>query len=97
MGFLKRTEKPTEKELLRLPSGSFTVDAKGKIIVSTLSQSYPKTIVETISRTILECFLDATEAEHPLKEIFVEYAAFSLRAKPLRGGAIVFLTPRPVR
>ena len=40
MGLLDFFNKPTPS-LLRLPSGSFTVDRKGKLLVSTVASSFP--------------------------------------------------------
>jgi hypothetical protein len=89
--FVKPQSSPT---MLRLPTGSFTVNPKGKIIVSTLPQAFPETLVKKISDLVLKTFHSAHKASIPLNEIAIEFAGLKITAKELRGGAIVFVSPR---
>jgi len=93
MGFLKLFSKapPT---LLRLPSGSFTVDREGSVLVRTLPSSYPMELVHEIGRQMLAAFQDAASAQLPLSEIVINYSSLKITARELRGGAIVFLSAK---
>jgi hypothetical protein len=95
MGFLKffSRAKPTPG-LIRVPSGSFTMDRQGKIITSTLPQAFPQALVREIGQQVLTCFRNAQTAELALTEVTIHYAALKLLARELRGGAIVFLMPQ---
>ncbi len=94
MGFLKRFSQPKPQALLRLPAGSFTLDRHGKVMTSTLPQSFPESCVQEISRRVLDSFHAAEKAEMPLSEIVIQYSALKLLARELRGGAIIFLMPQ---
>ncbi len=93
MGLLDIFGKPVPAPS-RLPSGSFTVDRAGDILVSTLPQSFPVTVVREIGRHVLQTFREAQAAQLPLSELIVYYASLKLTARDLRGGAIVFLIPQ---
>ncbi|MEO6035469.1 MAG: hypothetical protein ABIQ35_09460 [Verrucomicrobiota bacterium] len=93
MGFLTRFSKPKPK-LERLPSGSFTVDALGRVLASTLPHSFSNTYMADMSSTVLSIFKDARVAALPLSEIIVRYGGFKITARELRGGAIIFLKPK---
>ncbi len=80
--------------LVRLPTGSFTVDPTGKVVASTLPQSFPAAQVRQIGEVVLATFRSAHEANIPLMELIADYAALKLTARELRGGAIIFLAPR---
>jgi hypothetical protein len=80
--------------LLRLPSGSFTVDREGAVIVGTLPSSFPLGLIKDISEQILAAFRDAAEAQLPLSELIIHYPSLKITAKELRGGAIIFLSPK---
>jgi len=92
MGFLKFFSKPPAAPK-KLPSGSFTVDRDGQIVVSTLPQSFPKALLRDIADRVLKTFRGAQEAQLPLNELVVRYTGFKLTARNLRGAALVFLTP----
>lgn len=91
LGLFNRTQGTT---LLRLPSGSFTLDRFGRVLASTLPQSFPPEVVEQIGKLVLSTFSSAQSAEIPLSELAVEFATLKITARELRGGAIVFLAPR---
>ncbi len=80
--------------LVRLPTGSFTLDPTGRIVASTLPRSFPAAQVRQIGDLVLSTFQLAREAHIPLTELIADYAALKLTARELRGGAIIFLAPR---
>jgi hypothetical protein len=96
MGLLNRFRKaePAVRELVRLPSGSFTVDAAGKVIVSTLPRAFPEVKVREISMLVLRLLRSAREVDLPMSELVMQYSTLRLTARELRGGAIIFLAPR---
>ena len=93
MGFLKFFSKPMPT-LLRLPSGSFTMDRSGRVVVATLPSSFPMSLVEEIGHTVLTAFREAAAIQLPLEELVISYPALRITARDLRGGAIVFMTPQ---
>jgi hypothetical protein len=95
MGFLKLFSKPAVPQaLLRLPSGSFTLDRSGRVVVTTLPSSFPAQLVGEIGERVLGTFRDAQTAQLPLEELVVYYPALKITARELRGGAIVYLAPQ---
>ena len=96
MGFLNLFKKtsPDGAGLSRLPSGSYTIDAGGKVLVSTLPRAFPEEKLREISQQVLYAFKSAREAGMAVNEIVVQYATLRLTARELRGGAIIFLAPR---
>ena len=100
MGLLSLKSRPEDKTdtmLLRLPSGSFTLDPAGRVVASTLPRSFPSHLVQQVSRSIMETFESAREAHMELNELVVDFPAFKVTARELRGGAIIFLAPRSLR
>ena len=93
MGLLKFLSKPPPTPR-KLPSGSFTVDRDGVILVSTLPQAFPKALLRDVADCVLKTFRGAHDARLPLNELVVRYSSLKLTARNLRGGAIVFLSPR---
>ena len=97
MGFLNFFRKAeAEPTLLRIPSGSFTVDASGSILASTLPQSFPKDYVVELKDLVLSTFQDAQDSGIPMRELIIEYGALKVIAREMRGGAIVFLAPQSI-
>jgi hypothetical protein len=95
MGFLNFFSKPTMPQaLLRLPSGSFTLDRSGRVVVTTLPSGFPTELLLEIGDRILSTFRDAQAAQLPLDELVVYYPALKITARELRGGAIVYLVPQ---
>ncbi|MCX8089414.1 MAG: hypothetical protein N3I86_00540 [Verrucomicrobiae bacterium] len=78
---------------LRMPSGCFTVDRDGAIVVSTLPSDFPEAFVREIGRHVRETFAEARAAQLPLHELIVHYGGLKIVARELRGGALVFLSP----
>jgi hypothetical protein len=93
MGLLTLFSRPKATKLVKLPSGSFTLDPDGKILSSTLSQVFPDEYVRDIGDRVLTAFTHAREAQMPLSELVVHYSTFKLLARELRGGAMIFLVP----
>jgi hypothetical protein len=93
MGLLSRFTK-SAPTLLKLPSGSFTVDREGCVLIGTLPSSFPENLVNEISKQVLAAFRDAAAAQLPLSEIMINYPSLRISARELRGGAIVYLSPK---
>ena len=94
MGLLSLFARPTTVNLVRLPNGSFTVDGEGKVLISTLPHTFPEDWVAEIGEWVVSRFRAAQAAQVPLRELTVDYSALKLTARALRGGAIVFLSPK---
>jgi hypothetical protein len=83
--------------LLRLPSGSFTVDRDGSVLMSTLISNFPASLVKDIAQQVRAAFGEAAKAQLPLAELTINYPSLTISARELRGGAIVFLSPKAPR
>lgn len=94
MGFLNLFKNENADLTPRLPSGSFTMDRTGRIVISTVPHSFPEAHVREIGQLVLALFRSAQEQRLPLTELLIQYAGLKLSARDLRGGAIVFLAPR---
>jgi hypothetical protein len=92
MGFL--TKLRSKSDLHRLPSGSFTVDPLGNVVSSTLPAWVPAAQVREIGQQILAVFKGAAAVRLQCTEMKVQYAAFRITAREMRGGAIIFLSPK---
>ena len=93
MGLLNLFAKPAPT-LLRLPSGSFTVDREGCVLMGTLPSSFPTGLVQDIARQVRAAFGEAAAAQLPLTELIIHYPSLKIAARELRGGALVFLSPK---
>jgi hypothetical protein len=93
MGLLNLFSKASPT-LLRLPSGSFTVDREGMVLVGTLPSNFPDELTHVIGQRVLETFRQAEKAQLPLSEVTVNYPSLTITARELRGGAIIFLSPK---
>ena len=93
MGILKLFNKP-EPKIVKLPTGSFTVDRDGHILACTLGSAYPEELVAEVARQVLHAFAEALEARLPLTEIIIQFKGLKITARELRGGAMVFFTPK---
>jgi hypothetical protein len=93
MGLLKLFAKPAPT-LLRLPSGSFTVDREGAVLMGTLPSSFPASVVKEIAQRVRAVFGEAAAAQLPLAELVINYPSLKITARELRGGALVFLSPK---
>ena len=80
--------------LLRLSSGSFTVDREGGVLITTLPSTFTGELIAEIAREVLAAFRGAETASLPLAELIISYPSLQIIARELRGGAIVFLSPK---
>lgn len=78
----------------RLPKGSFTMDRTGRILAGTVPSSIPVTALHEIGQRVLDTFREAQHAQLPLSELIVNYGSLKITARELRGGAVVFLSPK---
>jgi hypothetical protein len=86
-------KKPQPATIPRTPKGAFTVDASGRVVMSTLSAAVATKVQEPLSAAILTAFRDAHSAQLALTELSFNFQGLRVTARELRGGAIVFLTP----
>ena len=93
MGFLKNFGK-SNPEPARLPNGAFTVDVQGRVVSSTIPRWVPEKQVQAIGQHILAVFSGARTAQLQFSEVVVQYGAFKITAREMRGGAMIFLAPR---
>jgi len=77
-----------------LPTGSFTVDSTGEILTSTVPSAFSRDSLKQIGHNVLEFFREAKRAEQAFTELNVQFSALDLKARELRGGAIIFLSSR---
>ena len=94
MGFLTRIFSSDRLPLRQLPCGSFTLDREGRILTSTLPQSFPVEFLREIGDPVLASFQSARKAHLPLTEIIIHYSALKVMARELGGGALVFIMPQ---
>ena len=93
MGLLNRPAKSTSPTPGVMPSGSFTVDRNGRILTSTIRSGVAPETLDRVAQTVLEAMRAAQEGASPLQELAVQFTNMTLKARDLRGGAIIFLTP----
>lgn len=79
---------------MKLPSGSFTVNREGSLLVGTLPSSFPRELIHDIGQQVLGAFRQAVEVQLPLFELVINYSTLRITARELRGGAIIFLAPQ---
>jgi len=77
-----------------LPTGTFTVDAQGRVVSSTVPQAVPAAVVREIGQCIVAVFQGARKANVSFSEMVAQYATFKITAREMRGGAIIFLSPK---
>jgi hypothetical protein len=93
MGLLSMFSKPAPA-LLRLPSGSFTLDREGRVLIATVPSSFPSELIQKIGQSVLETFREAQVAQLPLSELTIRYGSLKITAREMRGGAMIFLSPQ---
>ena len=81
-------------KLLQLPSGTVTVDRNGAVLIGTIPSSFPAELVNDIAARVLAAFREAQAAQLPLEELIVHYPSLKITARELRGGAMIFLSPK---
>jgi hypothetical protein len=95
MGVLKNIfSRNGASRLAKLPSGSFSLDANGRTIVSTLPSSFSEAQMREIGARVLAFFRNANRAQVPVQELNIYYPSLKVTARNLRGGAIIFLSPQ---
>jgi hypothetical protein len=95
MGILNLFAKPSvAAKPETLPQGSFSMDSSGRIVSSTLPQTFPEERMRQIGQIMITVFRSAQERQLPLRELSVQYAGLSLTAREMRGGTMVFFSPR---
>ena len=93
MGFLKNLFRG-HASVQQLPAGTITVDRQGNIVTSTVSSSYPKSLLTDIGEEVLLLFREARAAQAPMAEISLQFGSLHITARELRGGAIIFFLPQ---
>lgn len=93
MGLLSRPAKTTGSQPGVMPTGSFTVDRNGRILTSTIRSGVAPETLDRIAQTVLEALRGAQENASALQELTAQFSNLTLKARDLRGGAIIFLTP----
>ena len=95
MGVLNPTSRSSQPlEADRLPGGCFAIHAGGGLVVSTLPIWFSHKLVAEIARTVLEAFRAAADTNDSVAELNATYRGLTIRARELRGGALIFLQPR---
>jgi len=93
MGFLNLFSKASPGVQL-LPSGSLTVDRHGQILASTVPSAFDVELLQEIANLVLHLFRVATAVQVPLSEISVHFASLQISAREMRGGAMIFISPK---
>jgi len=70
------------------------VDRNGKVVTTTVASGYPPALLRELSGEVLRLFRDARAANIPLTEFNLHFASLRITARELRGGAIIFLSPK---
>jgi len=96
MGFLKNIRKrfSSSAGIQRLPSGSMTVDHRGRVVTTTVSSAYPGPLLDEIGHGVQTLFTEARAAQMTLAELNLHFGSLRITARELRGGAIIFLHPQ---
>ncbi len=95
MGFLRRLFR-SRAAVQQLPAGSLTVNRDGKVVTSTIGSGYPEGLLREIVRDVMLLFRQARDAQMPLAEFSIHFASLRITAREMRGGAVIFLSPRTV-
>jgi hypothetical protein len=96
MGFLNSAKSTGGAKLEILPEGSFTMDSSGRILTSTLPQNFPAPRMQELGQVMMQIFRSAQERHLPLRELAIQYAGLLLTVREMRGGALVFFSPRKI-
>ncbi len=94
MGFLNLFSSKGTPDVQVLPSGSLTVNREGEILASTVSSAVPQELLQEIGLRILKLFRQAQNAQVPITQLTLNFASLQISARELRGGAMIFLTPK---
>ncbi|MBM3848465.1 MAG: hypothetical protein FJ405_19545, partial [Verrucomicrobia bacterium] len=80
LDFIPFIGRSSVKDLSRLPSGSFTMDARGVIVSSTLPQSVSQAQIKEIGRCVQEAFKSARKARISVQELHVQFGTLKITA-----------------
>ena len=94
MDFLSLKLRSQAQTPRRLPSGSFTVDADGRILSSTVPQIVPRQQLLGLGQAVVASFHEARVAQVSLSELVFQFASLKIVARQLRGGAIIFISAK---
>jgi hypothetical protein len=94
MGLLNWFSSKSNSTLRSLPAGCFTVDSAGAIVGSTMPQSFPPDQMHQIGQAVIEAFRNLHQARLAAAELQIHYPALRLTAREIRGGALIFMSPR---
>jgi hypothetical protein len=97
MGLLTLFGRGGKPGLKRLINGSFTVDATGRVVSSTVPGSVSESELRDIGRQILAIFDEGGKLNLGFTELVVQYVSFKITARQMRGGAIIFLSPKLIQ
>jgi hypothetical protein len=76
LGFKSRPNTgPDTAHLLRLPSGTFSLDPAGRMMASTLPRTFPPQLVQQIGEAVMSAFEEARASHIFLTELIVDYPA----------------------
>ena len=93
MGLLNLFSK-SRASVHRLPEGSLTVDRNGDVVTSTVPSTFPPGLLRNLTQEVLALFRQAREQQLPLAELNLHFASLQITAHEMRGGAIIFLSPK---
>ncbi|HEY5911718.1 MAG TPA: hypothetical protein VJA21_14045 [Verrucomicrobiae bacterium] len=94
MGFLGLFSSRCSPDVQMLPSGSLTVDRDAQILASTVSSAVSEEVLHDIGSRVLQLFRQARNAQIPITQLTLNFASLQITARELRGGAMIFLTPK---
>jgi hypothetical protein len=78
----------------RLPAGSLTVDRHGNVVTTTISSAYPPELLRVLAEEVLGLFRESRAAQLSLSELNLHMGCLQITAREMRGGAIIFLSPK---
>lgn len=94
MGLLGWFSKKEAAQPPALPNGSMTMDRNGVILTSTLQKDVPKEALQQTGLAVLHIFREAKAAGVDLTEIDFQLGLVKIKAREMRGGAMIFFSPR---
>lgn len=93
MSLFSKNRSPAKQPKTPCLKGAFTIDARGRVISSTVPASFAASLQKELAGAVLDAFRDAQAAQLTLTELVFEFCGLRVTAKEMRGGAIVFLHP----
>lgn len=93
MGLLNLFGKKKPIHLAELKQGSFTVDAQGNILASTLPSNFPQDYINAIAQNMLSLMRESRSTGIITREVTLYFSALKITAKELHGGALIHIIP----